>query len=56
MKTKITAALLAVMLAPNVALAMGGCSSDHKNVTASSCKEGSTYDAASGTCVLTPTT
>lgn len=57
MKTKITAAaLLALMLTPNLALAMGGCSGAHKDVTASSCAEGSTYDTASGACVLSPTT
>jgi len=35
---------------------MGGCSGAHKDVTASSCKEGSVYDSAKGECVLNPTT
>lgn len=56
MKLKITAALMALVLAPSMAMAMGGCSDGHKNVTASSCKEGSVYDAGKGECVLTPTT
>jgi hypothetical protein len=56
MKTKITAALIAVMLSPSLAFAMGGCSGEHKEITASSCKDGATWDAAKGACVLTPTT
>jgi hypothetical protein len=55
MKTKITAALIAMMLTPSLALAMG-CSSDHKEITASSCKDGATWDAAKGECILTPST
>lgn len=55
MKTKITAALIALMLSPSLAFAMG-CGSGHKNVTASNCIDGSTYDAATATCVPSPTT
>ena len=39
MKTKLTAALLALLLSPSLALAMG-CSGDHKDISASSCKDG----------------
>lgn len=55
MKTKITAALIAMMLTPSLALAMG-CSGEHMDITVSSCKEGATWDAAKGECVVTPTT
>jgi hypothetical protein len=54
MKTKITAALIAVMLTPGIAFAT--CSGAKKDVTASSCKDGSVYDAAKGACILSPTT
>lgn len=53
MKTKITAALIALILSPGLALAQG-CGG-HKNVT-SSCAVGAVYDAASGKCVTSPTT
>ena len=55
MKTKITAALLALMLSPGLALAMG-CGDGHKDVTVSACAEGSSFDATLGTCIPTPTT
>ena len=55
MKTKLTAALLALLLSPSLALAMG-CSGDHKDISASSCKDGATYDSEKGVCVLTPST
>jgi hypothetical protein len=55
MKTKITAALIALMLAPNLTMAMG-CSGAKNDVTASSCIEGSVYDATAGKCVVSPTT
>lgn len=53
MKTKLTAAVIALMLLPTVTMAqcMGA-----KEVTASSCKEGMTWDSAKGECVLSPTT
>lgn len=54
MKTKITAALVAILLTPGFAFAQ--CSGAHKDITASSCKEGSVYDATKGECVLSPTT
>lgn len=55
MKIKITAALVALMLSPGLALAMG-CSGGQKNITASNCADGSSYDTASGACVPAPTT
>lgn len=53
MKTKITAAVIAIMLLPTVSIAqcMGA-----KEVTASSCKDGMIWDQATGACVLSPTT
>jgi len=56
MKTKITAALIAFMLVPNLAMAMGGCSGTKNDVTASSCSEGSVYDTTKGQCIASPTT
>ncbi len=56
MKTKIIAAFIAVMLSPTLSFAMGGCSGAHKEITASSCKDGATWDAAKGECVLNPST
>ncbi|MBN2630027.1 MAG: hypothetical protein JXR75_05770 [Rhodobacteraceae bacterium] len=53
MKTKITAAVIALVLLPTVSMAM--CQ-DHKEITASTCKEGMVWDAAKGQCILTPTT
>ena len=53
MKTKLTAAVIALMLLPSVSMAY--CSGA-KEVTASSCKDGATWDQTTGTCVVTPTT
>lgn len=53
MKTKLTAAVIALMLLPSMSVAY--CSG-HKEITASSCKDGTSWDQAKGTCVLTPTT
>jgi len=47
MKTLFATAFLA--LSP--ALAMAGCSSEHMDVQAMSCVDGSTWDAATSTCV-----
>ena len=54
MKIKTTVAVLALLLSPTFAFAQ--CMGDHKEITASSCKDGSTYDAEKGVCVLTPST
>lgn len=53
MKTKIAAAALTLMLLPSVTMAY--CSGA-KEITASSCKGGMTWDQAKGECILTPTT
>lgn len=51
MKTKISAAVIALMLAPGFAFAQ--CGHDQQ---ASSCKEGYKWDQATGACVLNPST
>ncbi len=51
MKIKTTFIALTLSLAPNFALAGGGCNSDKMNITASTCVEGTVYDAATGVCV-----
>lgn len=48
MKTKTILAAIALTLAPTISFAMG-CSGDHAK-QASSCKVGTSWDAASGTC------
>ncbi|MFN7224383.1 MAG: hypothetical protein ACK4MS_10230 [Paracoccaceae bacterium] len=53
MKTKLTAAVIALMLLPTISMAACG---GHKEITASSCKEGMTWDSAKGECVQSPTT
>ncbi|MFN4153623.1 MAG: hypothetical protein ACK4HF_03125 [Paracoccaceae bacterium] len=53
MKTRITTAVIALMLLPSMSMAY--CSG-HKEITASSCKDGMSWDQAKGECVLTPTT
>ncbi|MCU0817048.1 MAG: hypothetical protein MUF74_11430 [Cypionkella sp.] len=53
MKIKITAAVIALMLAPSFAMAQ--CM-DKADVTAASCQQGHVWDEAKGTCVLSPTT
>ena len=53
MKTKITTAVIALMLLPSMSMAY--CSG-HKEITASSCKEGSSWDQGKGECIPTPTT
>lgn len=53
MKTKLTAAVITLMLLPSVSMAY--CSG-HKEITASSCKDGMSWDQAKGECTLTPTT
>jgi len=56
MKLKTTLAVLALSLAPGMALAEGGCSGyKAKNVTASSCIPGSTWDETKSSCVANPT-
>jgi hypothetical protein len=51
MKTRLAAAVIALMLAPGFAMAM--CSEGQH---ASSCKEGFKWDQAKGECVLNPST
>lgn len=51
MKIKFAIATLALALAPGFALASGGCNSEKTQISASSCAEGTVFDAASGTCV-----
>lgn len=51
MKIKFTLAALALALSPTLALAGGGCDREKMNISASSCAEGTVYDAATGTCV-----
>lgn len=54
MKWKTALAAAALALTPGLALAM--CSDyQHSKTTASACPEGQVLDAASGTCVLKPT-
>lgn len=51
MKIKTTLIALTLSLAPGFALAGGGCDREKMNISASSCAEGTVYDAASGTCI-----
>lgn len=53
MKTKITAAVIALILAPSFAMAM--CS-DRQHISASFCKEGYVWDEAKSSCVVNPST
>ncbi|NEX44851.1 hypothetical protein [Pseudotabrizicola algicola] len=53
MKTTITTAVIALMLLPSMSMAQ--CSG-MKEITASSCKEGMTWDQAKGECIPAPTT
>lgn len=52
MKTTTTLAALAIALLPGSAFAQ--CAGQHKDQTAASCMAGTTWDAAKGTCVETP--
>ncbi|MEZ5754376.1 MAG: adenylosuccinate lyase [Paracoccaceae bacterium] len=51
MKIKTTLIALTLGLAPTFALAGGGCNWEKTQQSASSCAEGTVYDATSGTCV-----
>jgi hypothetical protein len=52
MKIKTTLITLVLAAAPGIALAGGGgCNSEKTKISASSCVEGTVYDAATGTCV-----
>ena len=51
MKIKTTLCLIALTLAPTFALAGPGCDREKMNISASSCVEGTVYDAATGVCV-----
>lgn len=53
MKLKTTLAALVLVLAPGLAAAQ--CASEKAKITASACGEGQVYDAATGACVLKPT-
>jgi hypothetical protein len=52
MKTTTTLAALAIALLPGFAFAQ--CSGKYSEQTAASCMPGTTWDAATGTCVETP--
>jgi predicted outer membrane protein len=54
MKIRMTIAVFALSLAPALAFAQGCDHSKAKQITASSCKAGTTWDAAKGTCIDTP--
>lgn len=51
MKIKTTFIAMTLALAPTFALAGGGCDREKMNISASSCVEGTVYDAATGVCV-----
>lgn len=51
MKTKVTAAVIALLLAPSAIWAM--CSAEEH---ASSCKEGYVWDSVKAECIVKPTT
>lgn len=53
MKKKVTAAVIALLMAPSLSMAM--CS-DSQHISASSCKDGYSWDQAKGECILKPTT
>ncbi len=56
MKIKTTLAVIALSFSPTLALAGGGCSDmKAKEITASSCMAGSTWDETKGACVANPT-
>jgi hypothetical protein len=56
MKIKTTLAVIALSLAPGMALAGGDCHGDKvKAETAASCIPGATWDEEKGACVTTPT-
>ncbi len=52
MKTTTTLAALAIALLPGLAFAQ--CAGEHVKQTAASCMVGTTWDAAKGACVETP--
>ncbi|WP_173861046.1 hypothetical protein [Tabrizicola sp. TH137] len=51
MKIKTTFIAFTLSLAPTLALAGPGCDYEKTKISASSCVEGTVYDAATGTCV-----
>jgi hypothetical protein len=56
MNIKATLAVIALALSPTLALAEGGCHNEKaKEITASSCMVGTTWDETKGTCVANPT-
>lgn len=56
MKIKTTLAMIALSLAPGMALAGGDCHGDKvKAESAASCIPGAVWDEAKGACVTTPT-
>lgn len=56
MKIKTTLTVIALSLSPTLALAGGGCADmTAKQITASSCIAGSTWDEATAACVANPT-
>ena len=52
MKTRTLLAALALTIAPTITLAMGCSGGEHAQT--SSCKAGTTWDAASASCVVNP--
>lgn len=54
MKLRIASVAIALALAPSISLAAGGC--NWKEQQAQSCVAGTSYDAATGTCVTDPAT
>jgi hypothetical protein len=55
MQIRTTLAAIALSLAPGLALAQGGCDHGMKEVTASSCMAGFTWDEGKAACVANPT-
>jgi len=55
MKTRITLAVLALALAPGLALAQGCRDKGMSEITASTCADGQVWDTLMGRCVLSPT-
>jgi hypothetical protein len=52
---RLKATIAAIALATLPTLGYASCSWEHKNTSASTCAEGQTYDAATGTCVTATT-
>jgi hypothetical protein len=55
MKIKTTLSVIALTLAPSLALADGGCMYGKTQQSASQCAAGQTFDAATGSCTTATT-